>query len=69
MIKKLIFVRVGKGKKDRTTILSKNAVLVFKKYIDTYLLNYRFFEGVRRKRHSSINIEYILKQEVILLQK
>lgn len=59
--KKIIFVRGGKGKKDRTTILADNAILVLKKYINLYKPNYWLFEGVRRKQYSGTSIVSILK--------
>ena len=63
--KKLIFVRGGKGKKDRTTILADNAILVLKKYLDLYNPNYWVFEGVGRKQYSPTSIVSILKKASI----
>ena len=60
--KKLIFVRGGKGKKDRTTILADNAILVLKKYLDLYNPNYWVFEGVGRKQYSSTSIVSVLRK-------
>ena len=59
--KKLIFVRGGKGRKDRTTILADNAILVLKKYMDLYNPNYWLFEGFGRKQYSSTSIVSILR--------
>jgi len=63
--KKIIFVRSGKGKKDRTTILANNAILVLKKYIDLYNPNYWLFEGVGRRQYSSTSIVSILRKASI----
>lgn len=63
--KNIVFVRGGKGKKDRTTILADNAILVLKKYLDLYYPNYWLFEGVGRKQYSSTSIVSILRKASI----
>jgi len=63
--KNIVFVRGGKGKKDRTTILAVNAILVLKKYINLYNPNYWLFEGVGRKQYSSTSIVSILRKASI----
>lgn len=59
--KKMIFVRGGKGRKDRTTILADNTILVLEKYIEIYKPNYWVFEGVHRKQYSPTSIASILR--------
>jgi site-specific recombinase XerD len=59
--KRIIFVRGGKGRKDRTTLLADNTVLILRKYIDIYKPNYWLFEGARRKQYSPTSVAAILK--------
>jgi integrase/recombinase XerD len=63
--KKIIFVRGGKGKKDRTTILADNAILVLNKYLKIYKPNYWLIEGVNKKQYSPTSIGAILKKASI----
>ena len=59
--KRIIFVRGGKGRKDRTTLLADNTVLILRKYIDIYRPNYWLFEGAKRKQYSPTSVAAILK--------
>ncbi len=63
--KKIIFVRTGKGKKDRTTILADHAALILKKYLDLYKPNYWLIEGMNRKQYSATSIVSVLKNASI----
>lgn len=63
--KKIIFVRDGKGKKDRTTILADHAVLVLNKYLKLYKPIYWLFEGAKRKQYSATSIVAVLKNASI----
>ena len=63
--KNIIFVRGGKGKKDRTTILADYAILVLKKYLKMYKPNYWLFEGVDRKQYSPTSVLSILRRSSI----
>lgn len=63
--KKIIFIRGGKGKKDRTTILADYAALVLRKYLNLYHPNYWLIEGVNRKQYSPTSIGAILKSASI----
>lgn len=58
--KNLIFIRAGKGKKDRTTILSESLKLVLKKYFEEYKPNYYVFEGKTRAKYSPASIVKIV---------
>ncbi len=60
--KKIIFVRGGKGNKDRTTILADKAILVLNKYLEMYKPNYWLFEGLNRKPYSPTSVLSILKK-------
>ena len=63
--KKIIFVRAGKGKKDRTTILADHAALVLNKYLKLYKPNYWLFEGIKRKQYSAASVGSLVKKASI----
>lgn len=58
----MLFVRAGKGKKDRTTLLSNSNAIVLKKYMEIYKPNYWLFEGGYRKAYSASSIGSIIKK-------
>jgi len=58
--KNLLFIKGGKGNKDRVTILSKQLKGVLMKYIEEEKPNYWLFEGVNRKQYSATSIRNIL---------
>ncbi len=60
--KSLIFVRGGKGNKDRTTILSDSIAIVLKQYINQYHPKYWLFEGIKHKQYSAGSIRQLLKR-------
>jgi site-specific recombinase XerD len=60
--KRLIFIRGGKGKKDRTTILAEYMVNLLEKYINIYHPNYWLFEGPDRKQYSPSSVNVVIKQ-------
>jgi len=63
--KKIIFVRGGKGKKDRTTILADYAILVLLKYLKIYKPYYWLFEGPTKKQYSPTSVLSILRRASI----
>lgn len=60
--RRMVFVRGGKGKKDRTTVLSDSWTVILKKYLEEFKPNYWFFEGVNRKRYSATSIVKIVRR-------
>jgi len=58
--KKLIFIKAGKGKKDRTTILSDSLILVLDKYLKQFKPNYYLFEGKNRTKYNPSTIVKIV---------
>ena len=60
--KSLLFVRGGKGNKDRTTILSDSIAIVLKQYINQYHPKYWLFEGITHKKYSAGSIRQLLKR-------
>lgn len=60
--KKMIFVRGGKGKRDRTTLLSEYAMEIYKIYLERYKPNYWVLEGPNRKKYSATSVGNIVKR-------
>ena len=57
--RKLIYVRGGKGKKDRTTILSEELLNLLKKYFKKYQPKVWLFESVSQKQYSKKSVQKI----------
>ena len=60
--KMMIFVRGGKGRKDRQTILSKYMNELLPKYYEIHKPNYWVIEGPQRKQYSGSSIGKIVKR-------
>ena len=60
--KRIIFVRGGKGRKDRTTILAENTVLILQQYMNLYKPDYWLFEGMHKKHYSPTSVLAILRK-------
>lgn len=60
--KNLIFVRGGKGKRDRTTMFANNLKLLHERYIKEHKPNYWLFEGPNRTQYSSSSIAATVKK-------
>ena len=60
--KRIIFVRGGKGRKDRTTILAENTVLILQQYMNLFKPDYWLFEGMHKKRYSPTSVLAILRK-------
>lgn len=58
--KKFLFVRGGKGSKDRITLLSEYAALLLNKYIQKYKPNYWLIENQSRKPYLMAIITFVL---------
>jgi site-specific recombinase XerD len=58
--KNLIFVRGGKGKKDRTTVLSSHLKKLLGVYLNEYKPNYWLIEGVGRHKYSPTSVGRVL---------
>ncbi|MDT7831068.1 tyrosine-type recombinase/integrase [Flavobacteriaceae bacterium S356] len=59
--KNLIFVRNGKGKKDRTMVLSDRIQQLLSIYLDTFKPKYFLFESLKRTKYSSSSVNKIVK--------
>ena len=62
MNRKQVWVRGGKGKKDRVTLLSAHLIVALNHYLDEYKPNYWLFEGLRRKQYSANSLGAVVKQ-------
>ncbi|MAD98169.1 MAG: recombinase [Flavobacteriaceae bacterium] len=60
--KNLIFVRGGKGKKDRTTVLSENLKKLLTVYLRDYKPNYWLLESAKRSRYGVTSVDKIVKR-------
>jgi site-specific recombinase XerD len=60
--KNLIFVRSGKGKKDRTTILSENLKKLLAVYLSHFRPKYFLIENQSRRKYSSSSIDKVIKK-------
>ncbi len=60
--KNIIFVRGGKGKKDRTTLLADKAADILERYLSEYKPNYWLFEGPHRKSYSTSSVRAVLRK-------
>jgi integrase/recombinase XerD len=60
--KELIFVRGGKGKKDRTTILAESMRDRLQRYYRLWNPNYWVLEGPRRRQYSATSILKVVKK-------
>ena len=57
--RKLIYVRGGKGKKDRTTILSTELLKLLRKYYKEYQPKVWLFESLERDQYSKSSVQEI----------
>ena len=65
--KNIIFIRAGKGKKDRTSLLAKSTAMVLTLYFEKYKPNYWVFEGAGlNKQYSNSSVNAMLKRMCFL---
>jgi integrase/recombinase XerD len=60
-----VFVRAGKGKKDRTTILSDRMVIALVKYLDVYKPDKWLFEGQDGLQYSGQSIGNLVRKAAV----
>lgn len=65
MDRKQVFVRGGKGKKDRVTLLSERMITALMKYLDQYKPHYWMFEGPLRSKYSGSSVGKVVKNAAI----
>lgn len=57
-----VFIRGGKGKKDRQSILAKRVIPLLEQYIRKYKPSYWLFEGTSGEQYSSTSLQKVFKQ-------
>ncbi len=60
----IVFIRGGKGHKDRQSILSQNLVPLLQLYLKEYQPGFWLFEGQKGERYSASSLQQVLKQAV-----
>lgn len=60
--KSYIFIRGGKGNKDRISLLSENLAILLLRYLELYKPNYWLIENPDRKQYSPSSVRLILKK-------
>jgi integrase/recombinase XerD len=63
--RKVIFVRGGKGRKDRQTLLAQSVVPLLEHYLREYNPSLWMFEGPGGRRYSASSLQHILKRAVL----
>jgi site-specific recombinase XerD len=59
-----IFVKSGKGKKDRYTILSPKMMEVLTQYLKQYKPQYWLFEGMLKEQYAARSVQAVLRKAV-----
>lgn len=59
-----IMIKGAKGKKDRNTVLSKNLLLLLRKYYKKYKPGYWLFEGATGRKYSATSVQKIFQKAV-----
>ena len=62
--RKTIFIKAGKGKKDRYTVLSDKMIDQLRGYLDSYQPDYWLFEGQNGGQYSSSSIQKVFRRAV-----
>ncbi len=58
----IVFIRGGKGHKDRQSVLSQNLVPMLQQYLKEYQPGFWLFEGQKGLRYSASSLQQVLKQ-------
>ncbi|NOS57162.1 MAG: site-specific integrase, partial [Cyclobacteriaceae bacterium] len=57
-----VFIRGGKGRKDRQSIMAQSLVPLLREYMEKYSPKFWLFEGQSCERYSESSLQHILKQ-------
>lgn len=57
-----VFIRAGKGKKDRQSILAKSIIPLLEQYIQHYSPSYWLFEGASGEQYSAASLQKVFRQ-------
>ncbi len=58
----IVFIRGGKGHKDRQSVLSQNLIPMLQLYLKEYNPGFWLFEGQKGERYSASSLQQVLKQ-------
>jgi integrase/recombinase XerD len=61
----IIFVKGGKGKKDRITIFSSKVQAIVKEYISVYKPNYWLFEGQKGGKYCDRSVQKVMENALV----
>lgn len=64
MYRGIVFVRGGKGRKDRHSVLAQSLIPVMESYLAKHKPGFWLFEGVNGERYSASSLQQILKRAV-----
>ncbi|MCB0841360.1 MAG: tyrosine-type recombinase/integrase [Bacteroidetes bacterium] len=62
--RKSVFIKAGKGKKDRYSVLSDKVIVLLHKYLKEYKPDYWLFEGKDGDQYSKSSIQKIFRRGV-----
>lgn len=62
--RKTVFIKAGKGKKDRYSVLSDKVITLLKSYFEAYTPAYWLFEGQDGGQYSTRSIQQIFRRAV-----
>jgi integrase/recombinase XerD len=62
--RKMLFIRGGKGKKDRTSILAKNVIPELVRYLEEYKPGFWLFEGWAGRQYSESSLQKVFEKAV-----
>ncbi len=62
--RKQVFVKAGKGKKDRYSVLSDKVILLLEEYLKAYRPDYWLFEGQDGGQYSTRSIQQVFRRAV-----
>ena len=60
----VVFIRGGKGRKDRQSIMAQSLAPLLREYIDKYSPAFWLFEGRSGERYTESSLQHVLKQAV-----
>lgn len=65
MVRHIVFIRGGKGRKDRQSLLAKNLNPLLERYLAEYKPRYWLFEGEKGEQYSESSLQKVFKQAVL----
>lgn len=65
MERQIVFIRGGKGRKDRQSLLAKNLNPLLEKYVSEYKPRYWLFEGEKGEQYSESSLQKVFKQAAL----